>query len=306
LRRPWYKSLKRYLVQEGAGFDYVILSRRDTAKRHIDSIERHCTNARIVFDTCDLHFIREKRQAALSSKEVNKRRLESMKALELDLIQRSNTTLVVSPEERDVLNEILPEQDVRIVSNILDARPTTRPFLERSGLLFIGWFHHTPNVDGVLWFIREVLPELALRGLEPVFHIVGSDATPELLALESEQIRIHGYVPNVEPLFDACRLSVAPLRYGAGVKGKINQSMALGVPCVTTSIGAEGVFIDNEVNGMVADEAADFAACIEAAYQSEQLWSRLREQGLKNVQEHFSPEVAAAVLRDMIFRTAAP
>jgi GT2 family glycosyltransferase/glycosyltransferase involved in cell wall biosynthesis len=300
LRRPYIASVDRYLAENGGDFDYVIVSRRDTANLHIDSVTRYCTNARIIFDTCDLHFIRESRQAEIDGTKVSARELESMKALELDLIQSSDTTLVVSPEERDVLKEMLPEHDIRIVSNILDVQPTERGFSERKGLLFIGWFLHKPNLDGVLWFIKEVLPDLADRGLEPVFHVVGSDPPQELLSLESEQIKIHGYVPNVEPLFDASRLSVAPLRYGAGVKGKINQSLALGVPCVTTTIGAEGVFIENEVNGMVADAASDFASAIERAYKSEQLWSKLREEGLRNIEQHFSPEVATSVLRDII------
>ena len=129
---------------------------------------------------------------------------------------------------------------------------------------------------------------------------LGSHPPPEVLELESEQIKIHGYVPDVEPLFDSSLLSVAPLRVGAGVKGKINQSMALGVPCVTTSVGAEGLFMEDGVSGMVADGAHDFALAIEAAYQSEELWSKLREAGLRNTDKYFSPEVAQAVLADLV------
>ena len=300
LRRPYSETLDHYLKEEGGSFDYVILSRRDTAEIHIRSIERYCSNAKIVFDTCDLHFVREGRQAALGQSDASKQELDRMKALELDLISRSDTALVVSPQEREVLNDLLPKQDVRIVSNILDVRPTARPFSERSGLLFIGWFRHTPNVDGVLWFVRDVLPELVRRGLEPVFDVVGSDPPAELLALESEQIRIHGFVRDVEPLFDSCRLSVAPLRYGAGVKGKITQSMALGVPCVTTSVGAEGLLVEDGVHCLVADEPAAFASRIHEACQSEELWTTLRDQGLRNIEANFSPKVAEAALRDLI------
>ena len=122
------------------------------------------------------------------------------------------------------------------------------------------------------------------------------------MELESKQIKIHGFVPDVDPLFDSCRLSVAPLRFGAGVKGKITQSMALGVPCVTTSVGAEGTFMEDGVRGMVADKAPDFASAIEAAYQSKELWSKLREAGLRNIEQYFSPQVAEAVLRELVFQ----
>jgi glycosyltransferase involved in cell wall biosynthesis len=304
LRGPHIKSLNRYLTEEGETFDYVLVSRRDTAVLHFNSIERHCTNAKIVYDTCDLHFLREGRQVALGNSAARQRDLDTMKALELEFVARSDITLVVSPEEQDVLHRILPQHDVRILSNIVEPRPTPRTFAERSGMIFIGYFQHTPNVDGVLWFAREVLPELACHGLAPPFHVVGSHPPREVLKLESEQIKIHGYVPDVEPLFDQCLLSVAPLRYGAGVKGKINQSLALGGPCVTTSVGAEGIFIENGVSGMVADEASDFASAIAAVYQSEELWSKLREAGLRNTEKYFSPAVAQAMLAELVFQAS--
>ncbi len=300
LRRPWVASLEAWLERHGAGLDHVILSRRDAAAGVIDAVERTCPEARLVFDTCDLHFVREARQAETGASGVEAAELEKNRGVELDLVRRSDVALVVSPEEKRALEELLPGQDVRIVSNILERRPTPKGFAQREGVLFIGFFQHPPNPDGVLWFAREVLPELDRLGLRPTFHVVGSDPTEEVQALASERIRIHGYVPDVEPLFDSCRLSVAPLRFGAGVKGKINQSMALGVPCVTTRIGAEGTFIQDGVDGLVADEAAEFAAKIAAAYRDEALWAKLREGGLRNVREHFSLEVATEALRGLV------
>ncbi len=302
LRSPHIQSVDRYLMEEGGTFDYVIVSRRETAMMHMDSVYRYCTNAKLVYDTCDLHFVREERELDLGRSDLDQSEIEKMKALEFEFISRSDITFVVSPEEQETLRRIFPQHDVRILSNIVEPRPTTRPFGERSGIIFIGYFMHPPNIDGVLWFAREVLPELAHLGLKPAFHVVGSNPPPEVLELESEQITIHGYVPDVEPLFNTCRLSVAPLRYGAGVKGKINQSLALGVPCVTTSIGAEGMFMENGVNGMVADEAIDFASAIGAAYQSEERWSQLREGGLETTKKYFSPEVAQAVLAELVFQ----
>ena len=302
MRSPHIQSVDGYLREEGGTFDYVIVSRRETAMMHMDSVYRNCTNAKLVYDTCDLHFVREERESVLGRSDFNRSEIDKMKALELEFISRSDIALVVSTYEQETLHRIIPEQDVRILSNIVEPRPTQRPFADRSGILFIGYFMHPPNIDGVLWFAREVLPELARLGLEPSFHVVGSNPPPEVLELESEQIKIHGYVPDVEPLFDSCRLSVAPLRYGAGVKGKINQSMALGVPCVTTSIGGEGMHMEDGVNGMVADEAFHFASAIEVAYQSEERWSQLREGGFQTTQKYFSPEVAQAVLAELVFQ----
>ena len=303
LRKPYYKSLERYLKKHGGSFDYVVLSRRDTAALHMDSIERYCGNAKLIFDTVDLHFVREARQAELGESAVSKQELDKMRALELDFIERSDTCIVVSEEEGEVLKQHLPDQDVRVVSIIFDPEPTPRPFAERSGLLFIGAFIHTPNIGAVLWFANEVLPELGRRGFEPVLNVIGSNPPEEVRALHSEQIRIHGFVPDVEPFFDQCRLSIAPVLYGAGVKGKVVQSMALGLPCITTSIGAEGTFIEDGLNGMVADDAVEFASRLEAAYKTEKLWSELREQGLDTVRKYFSSDVATEVLGDLILGT---
>ena len=140
-------------------------------------------------------------------------------------------------------------------------------------------------------------------GFHPLFHVVGSDPPREIQTLTSDQIQVHGFVPDVDPLFDSCRLSVAPLRFGAGVKGKVNQSLALGVPCVMTKIGAEGTFIQDGVDGLIADEPVHFAAHIRAAYEDEDLWQKLREAGLRNIESHFSFEAAKGILRELIEET---
>ena len=113
---------------------------------------------------------------------------------------------------------------------------------------------------------------------------------------------MQGYVPEIKPLFALCRLSVAPLRYGAGVKGKIGQSLALGLPCVTTSIGAEGMFLEDGVSARVVDGAACFAAAVRAVHGEAALWSRLRSGGARVIERHFSRAAAAQVLARFVER----
>jgi glycosyltransferase involved in cell wall biosynthesis len=244
--------------------------------------------------------VREEREAAFSTQPIEKEQLAAAREVELALIRSADTTLVVTPQEKERLREIVPEADVRILTNIHEVAPTAAAFSERSGMLFIGFFRHRPNADAVIWFVREVLPFLARMGSSPEFHVIGSAPPPELEELASEQVRIHGFVPDVQPFFESCRLSVAPLRYGAGVKGKINQSMALGVPCVMTSIGAEGTHVEHGVDGMIADDPQSFAEAVAEVYENEDLWQKVREGGVSNIDRFFSSRVARETLRELL------
>src|SRR5206468_1589650 len=112
------------------------------------------------------------------------------------------------------------------------------------------------------------------------FYILGDQAPPEIVALATEKIIVAGLQRDVRPFFDSVRLSVAPLRFGAGVKGKINQSMAFGVPVVATSLAAEGTELRDREEILVADEPEDFAQALIELYESEDLWNRLSDNGL--------------------------
>lgn len=307
LRHPFINNLNEYLQLYGNSFDYIIVSRRDVASMYIDDLEKYCPNAEVIFDTVDLHFLREERQQQLlktnnGHKGLNKNG-NGQKNLELDLVKRTDMTIVVSAAERDVLHNLTSKKDVRIIPTIYDASPTQRPFNQRNGILFIGYFAHVPNADAVLWFAKEILPLLSDNGKLPQFHIIGSNPPKDVLNLASETIKVHGFVQDPTSFFDECKLSVAPLRFGAGVKGKINQSMALGLPCVATSIGVEGMHLIDEVNILIADDAKTFATKVKHLYQNETLWHQLREAGLKNIEDYFSVSVAKKVLQSVISKS---
>ena len=181
--------------------------------------------------------------------------------LELDAVAASAVTLVVSLEEREVLAAELratarPSAQIAVVGNALvPEAPTETPFGARHGLIFVGNFNHLPNRDAVLFFAREVLPRAlaasprARDDASFVFHVVGANRVPaRILALNRTEpggrpsrVVVHGHVPSLRPLFTRMRLSVAPLRWGAGVKGKINSAHMLGVPVVCSSVAAKGM-----------------------------------------------------------------
>ena len=305
LYHPYLHSEPTWLAENGARFDAVVLSRHYIAAPLLAVVREHCRRARVIFDTVDLHFLREERQAELAGDAALARAALKTRAQELAVITASDLTLVVSPIEQALLKELVPLARVEILSNIHDVPGCAQAYAARAGLLFVGGFQHPPNVDAVLWFVREVLP-LARASLpaemlpEFVLHLVGSNTPPEIAALSCDYVIVHGFVPDIDPLLGSARLSVAPLRYGAGVKGKVNMAMAHGLPVIATGAAVEGMYCSHATDVMIGDSAQAFADALVHAYQDCELWQRLSTGGLANVSTHFSFDAAKAVI-DRVF-----
>jgi GT2 family glycosyltransferase len=293
IHEPYYRSVAECLKEPGRDFRLAILSRCAVAAKHLSVVKRLAPNARIVFDTVDLHYIREERQAEIMGDDRLRASAAKRKRQELRLAMRSDLTLVVSSVEKAVLESEYPGLDVQVLSNIHPIDEADPPgFEHRRDIVFIGGFEHEPNIDAVLFFATEVLPRVAGRMPGAVFHVIGPEPPPAIRRLASPQIRIHGHVADVRPIFDRARVSVAPLRYGAGVKGKVNQSMALGVPTIVTSIAAEGMHLVNKENTMIADGPESFAEALYETWSSPELWQRISKSGRENIRQHFSVNAA--------------
>jgi glycosyltransferase involved in cell wall biosynthesis len=212
------------------------------------------------------------------------------------LIEQADETWVVSPVERQLLQEKWPGKSIQLVSNIVDIPGSKTPFALRIDFLFIGGFQHKPNTDGVLFFVQEIYPLISKRLPEAKFYIIGDKPPPEITALATERIIVAGLQRDASPFFDKVKLSVAPLRFGAGVKGKINQSMAFGVPVVATSLAVEGMELRDREDILVADDPEDFAQALVELYESEELWKRISENGIEKTRSLYSTEVAGEKL----------
>ena len=174
---------------------------------------------------------------------------------------------------------------------------TGLPFERRRDLVFVGGFRHPPNVDAVCWFVESVFPLIRTQLPDVDFHCIGGELTPEVQALASRAgVRVHGYVPDISPYMDGCRIAIAPLRYGAGVKGKINLSMAHGQPVVATSRAAEGMHLSHGHDVLVADDAREFADAVVRLYHDAPLWRALSLHGHENIARHFSFDAARATV----------
>lgn len=294
---PFAQDPVAFLESQGPLFDSVWISRHYVASAWLPLVRRYAPKAKVLFDTVDLHFLREQRLAELSGDEALARAAERTRQAELGSMRAADLTVVVSPFERELLAQEAPEITVAVISNVHQLRGRRCGFGERAGLLFVGGFQHPPNVDAAKWLVEDIFPRVQHALPEVELHLVGSKAPPEVIALgQRPGVRFHGYVPEIEPLLDRCRVALAPLRYGAGVKGKINQAMASGLPVVATPIAAEGMGLRDGVDVLIADDAERFAEAILRLYRDEALWLTLSEAGLANVEAHFSFAAARSAL----------
>ncbi|HEX5353170.1 MAG TPA: glycosyltransferase [Rhodanobacteraceae bacterium] len=290
----------RWWYTRGAHVDIVWLSRLPTSERHLRLARRHAAQAKLVFDTVDLHFLRYERGAALQGDASAHKLARRFRRTELSAVAHADVTLVVSDYELSLLHELVPTSDVRVLSTIHTVWEKQASFEEREGLLFLGNFEHTPNIDAVRWLLAEIMPRLREHQLGVPLHIAGYAGDKVLADLAEDDVIVHGFVRDLDPLLAQVRVSLAPLRFGAGVKGKINLAMSRGLPVVTTFIGAEGMGLRHRFDAMIADGAEAFASAVVELYRDESLWNRVSEHGLDNVRRQFSPDRARLTLSELL------
>jgi glycosyltransferase involved in cell wall biosynthesis len=207
----------------------------------------------------------------------------------------------VTEPDRAVLRDAGVATPIAVVPNVHPAHTgAVRAFGDRRDLLFVGNFVHAPNVDAVRWFCAEVLPAVRARIPDVRLFVVGNGPPPSVQALACPHVTVTGWVESTEPHLDACRVSVAPLRYGAGMKGKIGEALARGLPVVSTGIGAEGMDLRDGVHALIADDPRAFAEAIVRLYRDEALWTALSAAGRRHVDERYGPATVGAALEALL------
>jgi len=297
-----YPGLSRWLAGNGARFASVMLVRHHLARSSLPLVRRHAPQARVVFDTVDLHYLRELRGAAIAGDPALRAQAERTRRRELEVMHAADITVLVSAAEQEQLRQDAPAVRTALISNLHRLRSHCPGHGERRDLVFVGGFGHPPNSDAMAWFLDEVFPSIAARLPGVLMHIIGQDPPASLQARAATLpgVRVHGYVADIDPYMDGCRIAVAPLRFGAGVKGKVNLSMAHGQPVVATSCAAEGMHLADGRDVLIADAAAAFADAVVRLYQDPVLWQRLSAGGRDNIARHFSLEVARQAVREVL------
>ena len=295
----WYAlNWKSWLKEHGAFIDYVYLMRPHITLKYIDSVKA-LNGPRILYQGHDLHYLRVKRQYEIEQDQKLLKSAEEWQKKEFEIFEKVDVIHYFSDVEVKEISRHFPEACIRQVPLYMfdEVKLIPHRFAKRHDLLFVGGFGHPPNVDGVHWFAAEVVPKILERDAGIKFNIVGSNMPESIKNLSAEQISIIGEVSDEElaEWYQRCRVVVIPLRYGAGVKGKVLESLRFQVPVVTTDIGAEGL-PDAHNYLKVVNDAAGFASAIVNVYFDEAAWSAQAETGRLAINRNFSKQHALDVL----------
>ena len=306
LYAPYVTNVEHHLKECGDRYDLAFIFRPGVVERHLKTIRKHCTKAKMLFHTVDLHFLRMSREAELQSNKAKQKAADEMKQRELAAIRAVDASIVHSTAELEILRPLLPDANLHVYPLIMNVKGRSKTFSERKDIIFVGGYQHSPNVDAVHYFVVEIMPLLRKQLSGVCFYAVGSKPPPAIQALASKDVIIAGFVEDLNQLLDSMRVSVAPLRYGAGIKGKIGTAMAVGLPVVATSIAAEGMSLTDGENICVADGAEGLAAAIIKIYQDEAFWNRISNNGLNFAEKTWGAEAAwtilAKILGDLTFK----
>lgn len=273
--------------------ELTIISRPTVAIHFMPLVRELMPGSKVVYDMVDFHGLRESRRSEICADAGMKGAASYYQELELALIRAADASVAVTEYERDLVLAGAPGACVHVVPNIHESPRSKAGFAERDGLLFVGSYQHAPNEDAVLYFHSRILPLIRRRLPEVVLHLVGHPVLPSIQALASLLVRVHGWVEDLSELHERCRVFVAPLRFGAGMKGKIGDSMVRGVPVVTTSVGAEGMHLTDGEDVLVADDPVSFADAVVRLYTDEAVWKSLADRGARHIAASYSPPAAA-------------
>ena len=238
----------------------------------------------------DLHFLRLKREWLLGEKKDTslENKWKEYQTTEKNCSDLSDLTITVTEDEAAVVREW--KNKVEVVPNIhMPKIGRIKSYEERRDLLFIGGYNHPPNVDAVIWLCKEIMPFIWKDSPEIKAVLLGSNPPQEVLSLVDDRIIVPGYVKDVSPHFNQAKIFVSPLRFGAGMKGKLEQSMEYGLPVITTDIGSEGMGLEDNVDVLIANDTQTFRKKILNLYNNKDLWSNLSKQSLISV-SRFSPK----------------
>ncbi|MDA7836808.1 glycosyltransferase family 4 protein [Salibacteraceae bacterium] len=267
--------------------DMVIYDRSMTEEQFGWRVAKYVPNALRILDTEDLHCLRYARQRAFQEKRVFKDDdlLSDVAIREVAAILRSDITLMISAVEMDLLQRVFKVDAglLHYLPFMVDAeeQKSDKTFSDRQHFVSIGNFHHAPNLDAVKYLKSDIWPLIRKQMPNAELHVYGAYPTQQVLEMNdpSSGFIVKGRAEDAFEVIGNARVLLAPLRFGAGLKGKLLNAMQCGTPNVTSSIGAEAMHGQLPWNGFIADDAAEYAEKAVQLYQDEKLWTEAQQNG---------------------------
>ncbi|WP_086612073.1 Hint domain-containing protein [Acetobacter indonesiensis] len=297
---PFYVSLEDLLRKQADSFDVVYLHRQDIASRYIALVRRYQRRARVVYSVADLHFVRLARQAQVLSEPALLAKAQSVQQAECAAARQADAVITHSMDEATLLRRDVASVNVHVVPWAVEPRKRVPGFAKRHGVVFVGNYTHTPNVDAARWLVEEIMPLVWAQDSSIGCTLVGAGMTEEVASLARKGVTVRGHVADLTSVFDAARLSVAPLRFGAGIKGKVLDSFAAALPCVMTGVAAEGLGLNNDLSQLVGRNAQELADSIVRIHNNAENQKHLARAAWTYVREHNAPKVVESALQSAL------
>lgn len=298
------QALIEHLKNHGREITLVYLTRFHVAERLIALLRQHAPSAKVVLNVADCHFVRLLREADLRRSATLARHAQAIRQRELAVMSRCDLVMTYTQEEATLIQaELKGQVPIERLPWVAEPASRRRPrrFSQRKDLLYLGGFSHAPNVDAMTWFVADVMPLLRLQVPGIRLRICGADMPQEVTRLASADVLIEGYVKDLPGLFEACRVFVAPLRFGAGLKGKIATAMAAGLPTVVSPVAAEGFIVPGELGvSAVVETPEQWATVLARLHEDQALWEALNARSLRYAQAFFSTDHALSTLRQAL------
>jgi GT2 family glycosyltransferase len=296
----WYqKNIETWLKNNLKYFNFVYLERPEIGLKYIDLIRQHFSR-KIFYFPHDIHYIRLSREYNITHDEKKLNQSNMFKKIEMEIFSKVDIIHVVGNYEYQILKKKFKKKIIRnIPIYIYDKQLSNveKDFSKRKDLIFVGGFLHSPNKDAVLWFYQYVYPKIVGKFQDIIWHIVGSNIPDEIMKLESKNIKIEGFLSDEDlySLYQKCRIAIIPLRFGAGVKGKIIEAAYNQIPIVTTTIGGEG--LDNSLGAfIIEDDAEKMSDIIIKLYVNYSKLKQMSDLGKKFIETYFSINRAKEVI----------
>ena len=299
---PYYSNMDMLLNERGNCFDYVVLSRAEVCDLFLKKIRKKCPDAKIIYNTVDMHFLRMEREAKQNKDSDMALAASVMKKKELGFIKNADATIVLSEYERSFLNKIHSiAPKLWTIPLVRNEQVRRANFDSSSDILFIGGYKHPPNVDAVDWLVKKIWPKIreALPGVNLI--ICGSHMPDNFSQYESSDVILKGYIEDLDGFVAQRRLTIAPLRFGAGLKGKVASSIGIGVPCLGTPIAFEGMAAEGLNNiKFKATTPLQFARMAKSLYTDKKKWEAASFAGVEYHNKNYGRKNIAKIYSAML------
>ena len=298
----WYaNNWQNWIKEQGKYFDYVFMNRPHISEKYMDILKKEMSS-KIIYYGHDLHSLRDTREYLLTNNKNKLKDAEVWRDREFNLMRKADISFYPSDIEVEEILNIDKKINVKVIPAYLfeNFNKNDRNINATSNIMFVGGFSHTPNVDAIVWFVDNVWKKIKQHLPEIKLYVIGSKPTDEVHALQSKDIVVTGFVSDEElkQYYEKCRISVVPLRYGAGIKGKVVEALYEQIPIITTSIGAEG--LENAEDYMIVEDNEElFANKLISIYNNLEELEELSRKGKSYCEKYFSYNRAKDVLKDV-------